>query len=49
MRYNDFKDLKISALGFGTMRLPMTEDGSIDYDCASLMAEQAIQGGITYF
>ena len=32
MRYNDFKDLKVSALGFGTMRLPMDASGAIDYN-----------------
>ena len=27
MFYNDFKELKLSALGFGTMRLPLLPDG----------------------
>lgn len=26
MIYNKFKDLKLSALGLGTMRLPLTSD-----------------------
>ena len=30
MLYNSFQDLKLSALGFGAMRLPLLEDGSID-------------------
>ena len=29
MRYNSFKGLELSALGFGTMRLPLLEDGTI--------------------
>ena len=31
MIYNDFKGDKVSVLGFGTMRLPMDENGNIDY------------------
>jgi|GEM_PF-6725547 len=30
MIYKNFKDLKLSALGFGTMRLPTLADSSID-------------------
>ena len=32
MRYTNFKDLKISAIGFGTMRLPKDQDDNIDYE-----------------
>ena len=49
MRYNDFQDLKLSSLGFGTMRLPMKPDGSIDYECGAEMVAKAMSGGITYF
>ncbi len=49
MRYNDFQDLKLSSLGFGTMRLPMKPDGSIDYECGGEMVAKAMNGGITYF
>ena len=28
MVYRQFQDLKLSALGFGTMRLPLLSDGS---------------------
>ncbi len=36
MIYKDFGDLKLSALGMGTMRLPVTggSDGSIDETAA---------------
>ena len=30
MIYRDFKGLRLSMLGFGTMRLPTTADGAID-------------------
>ncbi len=49
MRYNDFKGLKVSALGFGTMRLPMDASGAIDYNEGEKMVAEAMNGGITYF
>lgn len=49
MRYNDFKGLKISALGFGTMRLPKDSEGRIDYQAAKEMVAAAFKGGINYF
>lgn len=49
MRYNDFENIKISSLGFGTMRLPMDKDGKIDYDLGATMVEAAMAGGITYY
>ena len=30
MIYRDFQGIKLSMLGFGTMRLPVLEDGQID-------------------
>ena len=30
MIYKDFQNKKLSLLGFGTMRFPVLEDGSID-------------------
>ena len=30
MIYRDFQDKKLSLLGFGAMRLPTREDGSVD-------------------
>ena len=49
MRYNNFKDLKVSALGFGTMRLPMDADGNVDYTEGEKMVAKALEGGITHF
>lgn len=48
MKYIDFKGDKISRLGFGTMRLPMKEDGSIDYAAGQEMMDYALSNGITY-
>ena len=49
MIYNKFKDLSLSALGFGTMRLPMLEDGSIDQALVNEMVDYAIEHGVNYF
>lgn len=49
MKYTGFKDCRISRLGFGTMRLPMHPDGTIDYETGKEMVDSAIAGGITYF
>ena len=50
MFYRDFKGLKLSALGFGTMRLPLKEDKkTIDEELASRMVGYAIASGVNYF
>ena len=51
MLYNKFKDLELSALGFGTMRLPLTEDGSGRINQVELdrMVDAAIAAGVNYF
>lgn len=52
MVYNEFKDLKLSALGLGTMRLPVTsetDDTQIDVEQTERMVEYAIKNGINYF
>lgn len=49
MIYNDFKGDKVSVLGFGTMRLPMDENGNIDYTEGERMTAAAMEGGVTYF
>ncbi len=49
MRYNDFQDINLSSLGFGTMRLPMDSEGNIDYIEGEKMVAEALKGGITYF
>ena len=51
MIYRDFADLKISALGFGAMRLPVIDgdDGRIDEAAALGMVETAMKNGINYY
>lgn len=49
MIYNNFKNLELSRLGFGTMRLPVKEDGSIDEDKTREMVDYAIKNGVNYF
>lgn len=43
------EDLSTSLLGFGAMRLPMTENGSIDRVEATAMLGEAYANGVTYF
>lgn len=49
MIYRDFKELKLSALGLGCMRLPKTEDGAIDLERTSEMVDYALKNGLNYF
>ena len=50
MIYKQFKDKKLSLLGFGAMRLPTFEkNDQIDVEKASLMVQKAIDLGINYF
>ena len=49
MKYFDFKDKKLSALGLGAMRLPTLEDGSIDMALTEQMIDKAVDSGINYF
>ena len=50
MIYTDFQELKLSRLGFGTMRLPVNEhDKKIDEEKAAEMVGYAIGSGINYF
>ncbi len=49
MIYFDFKDLKLSKLGLGCMRLPVKEDNSIDEDEVFRMVDYALENGINYF
>ncbi len=48
MLYNNYKDIKLSRLGFGTMRLPVI-DGKINEDETIQMIDYAIENGINYF
>ena len=51
MVYKDFQDLKLSALGFGAMRLPVIDgdDGNIDREETKKMVKAAMDGGINYY
>ena len=51
MIYNDFQDIRLSALGFGSMRLPVTggDDSCIDESAALDMVDTAIKNGINYY
>ena len=49
MLYKDFQDLKLSALGFGTMRLPLDADGEIDQAQVDAMVDRAMAAGVNYF
>lgn len=52
MIYNDFQELKLSLLGFGTMRLPLVPGGSsseIDQEQVDKMVDYAIENGVNYF
>ena len=48
MIYNDFCDLKLSALGMGCMRLPL-KDKKIDVDQVRQMVKYAFDNGVNYF
>lgn len=49
MLYNDFQNEKLSALGFGAMRLPLCPGGEIDQTELDRMVDAAIAAGVNYF
>ena len=49
MIYNEACQETLSRLGFGTMRLPLREDGSIDQAHFERMVDYAIEHGVNYF
>ena len=50
MVYRKFKDLSLSALGLGCMRLPRCEEtGEIDMEATRRMVAMAIENGVNYF
>lgn len=49
MKYTNFAELKLSALGFGAMRLPTLEGGEIDISLTEKMIDTAISQGVNYF
>ena len=50
MIYNDFKGLKLSALGMGNMRLPVLagDDSRIDEAAAKEILATCMAGGVNY-
>ena len=40
--------VQVSALGFGTMRLPLTDDGAVDEEEAVRILRAGIDGGVNY-
>ena len=49
MIYSEFQGKKLSALGFGAMRLPKHEDGTIDEQAVAEQVRYAIDHGVNYF
>ncbi|MFR1343457.1 MAG: aldo/keto reductase [Anaerovoracaceae bacterium] len=50
MRYSNFKEKKLSKMGFGTLRLPLNIEGTEpDYIAIEKMVDIALGGGINYF
>ena len=51
MIYKEFQDLQLSALGMGTMRLPLIDgkDENIDEAATARMVEYAMNHGINYY
>lgn len=52
MIYNDFQNLKLSALGFGAMRLPQKGEGfnsPVDYAYAEEIIDYCVSQGVNYF
>jgi len=51
MTYKNFKDLKLSALGMGAMRLPTIngDDSKIDVSAVADMVDTAMKNGINYY
>lgn len=49
MIYRQFGDKQLSLLGFGAMRLPLAEDGSVDKAQVKEMVRHAMDNGVNYF
>ena len=51
MKYKKFKDVELSSLGMGMMRLPLLEEGSqaIDYEKAQEIIDYVYEAGINYY
>lgn len=48
MIYSDFQGKKLSMLGFGAMRLPLNEDGSVNEALTEQMFDLAMAQGVNY-
>lgn len=46
---SQFQDKALSLLGFGAMRLPCAQDGTIDEAQLAQMVDMAMRGGVNYF
>mgnify|MGYP001623009840 FL=1 len=51
MIYKEFRGEKLSALGFGSMRMPVVggDYGKVDYKAAEEMVDEAMRGGVNYY
>ena len=51
MIYREFRGEKLSALGFGSMRMPVVDGdyGKVDYKAAEEMVDCAMRGGVNYY
>ena len=51
MIYNHYQDIRLSALGFGAMRLPVIggDDSRIDEAAVLRMVDTAMKSGINYY
>ena len=49
MIYRNFKDNNLSLLGFGAMRLPLNDDGSVDEATTEKMVRLSIEKGVNFF
>lgn len=50
MYYNEFKERKLSALGYGTMRLPvLSGPADINQELVNEIVDYAIENGVNYF
>lgn len=50
MYYNDYKGIcKVSALGMGNMRLPVTSNDEIDYEKSKEIIDYAYASGVNYY
>ncbi len=49
MYFKEFQDKKLPALGFGAMRLPLWEDGSVNEELTEKMVALAMENGVNYF